>query len=314
MKTILHLLIVFGFLVCNSSHAETIRISFLNDSGVLKETTELLKKSGCRNDGVAAFRKAVERYYSIPFELDLSKFPQVQHGFYSFQSSTQILALLPHALRLTPHPWEFNCFDTVIVASAGQLQVSLSPNDISGVFLAPQMTTNFALLNLPVATARDAFDFSVPAWYREVSQGFIPKSMIDARINLIAALYGNYVLPASTTEDKLNDAVLSTLRVNWKRQAITFPAKFEVISCHAVHLPSHQFTTLHAGLLFTLSKGYSYLEKDSGNGPFVRLDFDNKSDLVAWLSSKFDRQENEGGRYRFATFNDTKIEALRLDH
>ncbi len=311
MKKILHLLIVFGFLACNLSHAGTIRISFLNDSGVLQETVALLKINACNEEGIAAFQKAVERYYSIPFEFDLSKFPPVQHGFYSFQSSTQILAALPHALRLTSHPWEFNCFDTVIVASAGQLQVGLSPDDISGVFLAPQMTTNFTLVNLPVATARDAFDFSYPAWSKEVSEGFIPRSMIDARISLNAALYSNHILPKSTTANNLNEAVMKTLRVNWKHQTITFPSKFDVVTCHAIHLPSHQFTTLHAGLLFTRNNGYVYLEKDSGNGPFVRLDFDSRADLITWLSSKVDRQENGRGRHFLATFNNTKIETLR---
>jgi hypothetical protein len=218
---------------------------------------------------------------------------------------------LPRPLRHTPHPYEFNCFDTAIVASAGQLQVGSHPDDVAGVFLAPQITTNFALLNLPVATARDAFNFSVPAWYRQMVEDFIPRSITDTHVSLVAALHSNYVLPASTTADDLNDTVIKTLRASWSRQAIKFPSRFEVVSCHAVHLPSHQFSTCHVGLLFTRNKVYTYLEKDSGNGPFVRLDFDNHADLLTWLSSKVDRQEKGSGRYFLAAFNDTKVEPLQ---
>ena len=202
MKTMLHVLLTIGLFVYTSSQAGTVRVSFLNDSGVLQETVELLKTNGCRDDGVTAF-------------------------------------------------------------------------------LAPQMTTNFSMLNLPVATARDAFNFSVPSWYGDASEGFIPRSMVDARISLTAALYSNHVLPASTSEDKLNDAVMKTLRANWARQAVTFPSRFEVVLCHAVFLPNHQFSTCHAGLLFIGKKRYTYVEKDSGNGPFVRLDFDIRADLMA---------------------------------
>jgi len=312
MNIVRHFLIVVALLVTGSSHAGTVRLSFLNNDGDFQEMAQLLRTNGCREDGIAAFQKAVKQYYASGFNLDLHKFPQTQHGVYSFLSTTQLLAALPHPLRLIEHQWDFNCFDTVIVASSGQLMAGSHPDDISGVFLAPAITTNYSRINLPAATARDAFNFSVPSWNRDLE--IFPPSFADRRISLTAALFSNYLLPISTSEEKLNNTFLKTVQASWKRQAIAFPSKFEIVLCHTVWLPQQQCSTMHAGLLFTHQKGYTYLEKDSGNGPFVRLELESRTDLIDWLSSKVDRQKKDGGAYFLATFNDTKIERLHLDY
>jgi hypothetical protein len=54
-------------------------------------------------------------------------------------------------------------------------------------------------------------------------------------------------------------------------------------------------------------KRYVYIEKTGGSGPFVRLDFGNTGDLIAWLAWKFDKTK---GVPVFVTFNDSDIERL----
>jgi hypothetical protein len=297
-------------LACVSFEAEAIRISFLNESQALDSTVKFLKDSGCRGDAAAAFRRAVERYNSVPLELDLRKFPSASNGFYSFQSSTQILAALPHNLRETPHAWELNCYDAVIIVAAGQLRSRLGPDDIFGLSLSPQVGTNGEWMIQPTATARDAFTWSVPLWYAAASADFFPRSEQDARVNLVAALYGWYWLPSATDDGNLGEKVMETLRAAWKRQAIEFPSNCEVVLCHEVHVKQRTFGTVHAGLLFATNGGYTYLEKDSGCGPFVRLDFEARAELLLWLAGKPDKPHGKEPARFFATFNDTKLEEL----
>jgi hypothetical protein len=64
--------------------------------------------------------------------------------------------------------------------------------------------------------------------------------------------------------------------------------------------------TDHAGVLFRYNGGYIYLEKAGGSGPFVRLDFKDKTDLTPWLAAAFLNPMPPEG-HRFATFNADSI-------
>jgi hypothetical protein len=282
-------------------------LSFLNDDAALRETLALLRQAGCKEDSVAAFQKVVERYNSTPLQFNLSKFPRAQHGYYIFKSSSQLLAVLPHRLWDIPHPFEFNCFDTVIILANGKFRTDLHPDDHPSEFLPALTVPNDGLFYGHAATAREAFDFSYPAWYRDASDRYIPSSMIDARINLTAAMYCFHARPLSTNQQEVSEQVINILRESWKHQAIAFPSNCQVVLCHGVTLTNHLFATAHAGLLFPVRNGYTYLEKAGGSGPFVRLDFDDRVDLLTYLGGKFEKTMAD---YIFATFNDSKIELL----
>jgi len=289
--------------------ADPLRISFLSDEGALQNTSEFLKSRGCKSYAVGAFQKAVKRYNSTCLKLDLSKFPPAQHGFYSFQSSSKLLAVIPHRLCDIPHAFEFNCFDTTILLANGQLRTGLHPDDHPGEFLAQGVATNGHVLYAHAATAREAFNLSNPTWYQDASDGYIPSSMADTRICLTAAFYCLHILSVSTTDRDISNQVMNVLQASWKNQAIEFPSRFQIVLCHQVNLTNHLFATTHAGLLFPVEKGYIYIEKAGGSGPFVRLDFGDRADLMAWLAWKFDKTM---GDHFFVTFNDSKIEMLHV--
>jgi len=82
--------------------------------------------------------------------------------------------------------------------------------------------------------------------------------------------------------------------------------------CHEVNFPKRWFVTVHAGLLFPRERGYTYIEKSGGSGPFVRLDFDDRAAMLTWLAGMFRGAEKLGYTHHFATFNDTKIERLEV--
>jgi hypothetical protein len=291
---------------------ETIQISFLEVDSSLTSTINFLKRRGCNEHALACFAKSVRHYNSTPLAFDLSRFPRAANGAFTFGSSASLIAAMPYKLRDTPHLFELNCFDAVIALTTGQLRSRLKPDDMFGVSLAPALGTNGQVMLLPTPTAREAFAWSCPSWYQDVSRPFVLEEAINSRINLTVALYGFYLFPSSTQSTNLAAKVLETLRTNWNRQGIMFPEKCEVVLCHEVHSAKCTISTFHAGLLFNRKEGFTYLEKDSGCGPFVRLDFEAKSALLPWLAAKCERHELDGPNSFFVTFNRDEILELSV--
>jgi hypothetical protein len=305
--------IVAGLLLLPlTATAEPIRVSFLSESGALRDTLAVLTNAGCTKEAMVRFKVAVESYHAMPFAFDFTKFPQSRGGFYQFESASRLVAALPHQLCDTEHDYDFNCFDTLITILGDGLRTRLRPDEIFGPTLVPHTATNGAFMILPTATARDAFTVAYTEWYRDATKDAFPQSMSDSRISLTAALFRSHVLPMSTSERKLEDGVLEVLRANWKRQDMTFPKGVEVVLCHQVHFPQFWFVTAHVGLLVSRNKGYTYVEKSGGRGPFVRLDFEERRDLLAWLSGMFRGASKFGYTHHFATFNDAKIQKLEF--
>src|SRR5688572_15900126 len=118
--------------------AATIRIAFMTEGESTQHTLQLLSSSGCPKESVTAFQRVVEHYCSTLSDFDLSRFPPKHGGFYEFESAQALVAALPHQLAATRHDYEFNCFDTVILLSAGALRLKLRPDEIAGPFLVPQ--------------------------------------------------------------------------------------------------------------------------------------------------------------------------------
>lgn len=290
--------------------AGTVRVAFLTEAAPLRDTLDLLRRSGCSPDGVSAFQRAVGRYAASELNLDLKRFPPAHDGFYSFGSASNLVAALPHPLCDTDHPYEFNCFDTVTALAGRLLRTKTRPDDLVGPFLVPYTPTNGSFTILPKATARDAFTQAYPAWYREVTETALPEAVREARISLTAALFRCHLLPQSTTEESLSARVLDALRGSWRQQELRFPSRFQVVLCHEVMLPQRWFVTAHAGLLFPRHHGWTYLEKSGGSGPFVRLDLEDRAELLVWLAAIFRGGERLGYTHHLATFGDRKIEFL----
>ncbi|HEV2209881.1 MAG TPA: hypothetical protein VG167_13965 [Verrucomicrobiae bacterium] len=288
-------------------------ISFLNEASALNSTMEFLKKHGCSGDGLLAFVRAVNYYNLLPFEVDRGKFPEAKNGFYSFQSMSQLIAALPSRLCEAPHPFEVNCYDTVIFLADGQLRSGLGPDDVFGWSAAPRIETNWTVTLSSVATAGDAYSWSCPPWYQELTRGFIPAGSLKSRTNLFVALFSFSPLPGHIPQESVPQKALETLRYNWKCQGILFPRNCEVVLCHKVRLDPPSMLTVHAGLLFTGATSLMYIEKDGGFGPFVRLDFKSKADLLKWLSQEeylSPGPEKEMDMRTFVTFNQDDIEEL----
>lgn len=287
--------------------ADPIRLSFLNDTTALEQTLTFLRKTGCENDSIAAFDKAIKQYYSTPPIIDFRKFPEQKDGYYSFTNMPQLLAAVPPGLCKIPHPFEFNCFDAAIVLANDHLRSNLNPEADLGTFLPTIIAENGMMVYTHARTAKEAFNLCYPSWYQNASSNCIPPSVANARMNLTAAFYCFHRLPAPTNQESLDKEVLQTLCTSWNNQKISFPSNFEIVLCHQVDLANNLIATDHAGLLFQTKNGFVYIEKDGGRGPFIRLDFGDKADLIAWLAWPY---AEANGEIVYATFNNDKIEKL----
>lgn len=302
--------IVLGTLLCISSlQAAAVKLSFLGDEAVLQDTFSFLSKSGCDTEGIATFRHAVQNYFTTEFDIDLSKFPKPRQGFYSFASMPKLVAALPAGALETKHPWGMNCFDLVICLARTQLKVNLRPDEISGTLLVPLLNTNTQpamFVPTGAATPRDAFNRIYPADYREDTKRFFSQTQSDSRICLTAALYRCRWLPTSIPKEKFADSAMQVLMLDWRRDGLTFPGGFELVLVHGEKL--HEMYTEHAGLLFSRGEGYTYIEKRGIKGPFVRLDFMEKSELMMWLAAVWKNCELHDAH--LVTINDSKIDIL----
>ena len=292
--------------------AATVRVSFLTERAAVQNTLTVLRSGGCTQEASGIFQREVERYTASPFDFDFSKFPKSRDGFYTFESAAALVAALPHQLADTRHPYEFNCFDTIIALAGDSLRTTVRPDAVSGPYLVPHTATNGSFAILPRATTRDAFTLAYAEWYRNATESALPKSMQNARVSLTASLLRCHILPQSTTSEGLARGVMEALRASWTNQGMSFPQRFEVVLCHEVSLPQRWFVTAHAGLLFPRERGYTYIEKAGGSGPFVRLDFDDRAALLTWFGGMFRGAEKLGYTHHFATFNDTKIEMIEF--
>lgn len=271
---------------------------------------KVLEESGCPQSSRESFQNAVEKYFTTEFEFDFSKFPKPETGFYEFKSSAELIAALPHRLCETQHRYEINCFDTVILLAGNGISSNLKPDKTAGPFLVSSSTNRETIF--AVTTTQEAFLQQCPIWYMEATEPFIPSSLRNTRINLNAFFFRYYELPALTNENTLKENVMNTLRENWRSQSLKFPGNVEVVLCHQVNPAKRVFNTDHAGLLIPRVKGYTYIEKAGGSGPFVRLDFDSRTDLIPWLTAMYEMYSGSRDGYTnfFVTFNDTQIEQL----
>ena len=305
------LLTIAAMLLGVQLQAGSIRISLLTDSYALQDTLELLKENGCPAESMAAFRRAVERYNSTPGP-DLRMFPRERGGFHGFESPAQLLAALPHKLYETRHAYEFNCFDTVLLLADGQLRTSKRAGEIRGTILSLRTLPQGTQV-VPTTTVASAFTNAYADWYLQATRDVLPKRLAEFRPILTTGLFRCLELPAGTDGRLLTNTTLNALQDGWKQMGFVFPTKAQVVLCHQVNLPQRFLASVHAGLLFPRPRGFTYLEKAGGSGPFVRLDIQNRDDLVPWLSAIFTGAERQGFTHHFVTFNANNLVPLTLE-
>jgi hypothetical protein len=294
--------------VHTSLFAANLRLSFLDHPPALEETVRVLTDAGCDKSNVTTFQDLVRRHYATGSGLDLSSLPDLYDGFYKFSSVRALLKALPQRLTDAEHAYDFNCFDTVILLAGNRLRTGLVSDDPSIPFIISTVSNRVESVTM-VATARDAFSRLYPPWYQDATESCFPQRTRENRISLTAVLAGWHLLPLSVRNDDLAAKGFAVLRASWRAQDLRFPRDLEVVLYHRMCIATDTICTAHAGLFFRTGADYTYIEKAGGSGPYVRLDFTDKADLLCWLCAKSTEAERNTSRF-FATFNDSSIEEL----
>jgi len=310
LRSVLYTVVLLGGSLCGEVTAGSIRVSFLTDHSSMRDTCVLLEGTGCKPEAVRDFARAAKEFYESGPALEITAFPKSEAGFHLFPSTRDFICALPHLMRDSPRSYGINCFDTVILITAERLQIDLHPDAVAGPFFFSKPSTSGVFLSF-ASTARDMFAQKYLPWYTEETAHLFPAPRSNPRISLTAALFSDHVLPIKTTEEELSGAVLEVLSAWSRLTRLRFPQELEVVLCHEVYFPRRTFSTTHAGLLVQRARGYTYVEKAGGCGPFVRLDVESRTDLLPWLASQYRGLEDEY-THLVATFNDAS--AQRLEH
>src|SRR6185436_6118003 len=123
-----------------SAQSAEVRVSFLQDANSLKDTLDLLIQCGCTHEGTAVFKRAVQSYYSEPFEPNLSRFPIATNGFYTFGSPQALISAYFERLDHSPG---FNCADAIVALAERHLRTVSKPDDpIGPIWVSLPQSTN----------------------------------------------------------------------------------------------------------------------------------------------------------------------------
>ena len=294
-----------------STSVPGLRVSFLDDEAQRANAIEFLAEQGFSKKSTGLLRNAMRSFYAEPFEMSMSNFPAQVAGFYSFPSGKELVAALPHKLCESKHGYQINCFDTVLLLAEEDMHTKVGLKDQGRIILAPWNRGKGMPQPIPAASAYDAFRWAYPNWYVTGTVHGVEAEWTAKRICLTVGLNAVKVLPWTTQEAELKDAVLETLRADWDAQGLELPEDYEIILGHNVDMKRRIFLTEHAGLLFRGKKHSTYFEKAGGSGPFVMLEFQDDEELAAWYEGTVSDGHEWGYTHHFMTFNDKRIKQLR---
>ncbi len=226
---------------------------------------------------------------------------------------SHLVAALPHKLCDTTHPYDLNCFDATFILLGRSMHIGVRIDQPLSPFLVPHNPTNGGFRIVQTTNARSAFTLVYAGWYRDATMKYFPEIISNSRACFVACLFRMYALPASLNEATLGNTVMDILRASWKANNMKFPSGVELVMCHDINLPHRVFATSHVACLLRAGNGYVYLEKAGGQGPFVRIDLENKADVLKWLARTFTGAEAKrlGYTHYFVTFGDNSIEQLK---
>jgi len=287
MKSVITILaLVVGPLFVLPALAGTIDVSFLKDDRSRESTLKTLRQAGCPESEVDVLRRAIIHYYNTPFTYDTSAFPVRKEGFYTFASAADFVAALStNRLSQTKHMFEYNCFDTALLAAGYEMHATAEFTATGSPYLAVAIRTNGIEWLVPVASLQDAYNTAYPEWYQRFRTSISGRDQPQKYKTIAASLYQYHTLPLGTDETRMRDALHQVLRNNWSRCGLRFPDNTSVVMLHRARTDYHIAVSDHLGVLVKTQGGYMYLEKAGGQGPFLRIDTSSIEDIATYYST-----------------------------
>lgn len=284
-----------------------IRVSFLNDDAALADTVDVLRSAGISASALSAFERSVRQYYRSPFTVDLKAFPSSREGFYEFPTIQSFVKALPYRLVDADHDWGVSCFDIVVVLCGEALKTSLSIDSQAGPFFAPTALANGAIVVHKADTPRAAFAVTYPSNYVSRVQEIMGIVWTESDTCRSVCLQSCLKLPGPSPHDALGNALLGALKQQWAGWGVSFPSQPQIVLLHSVEAATGGVFTGHGGLLIRRDRGYIYVEKAGGFGPFLRLDVADVDDLTRYYGSIGSHIGSRTLDREFMTINDEQV-------
>lgn len=277
--------------------AAVIRVSFLAHADALQDTMQVFTNHGCMPSSVAAFKKSVEDYFCAGFNLNLSRFPKPDQGFYFFKGVSNFSKAFTNDFKNGSLTNELNCFDLVFILADQHLRLLGRSSDAN--IKSEAVNTSVFQAKVP-----NYFSELYSAEYVRYTRSLISESTHQNRVKLTEIICKMHYFTNAVDGLERGECDINTIVKGGK---IVFPESFEVVFLHALDASQGALITYHAGLIFSLGKGdYMYIEKLGGKGPFLRIDLKDKSDLLLWFSEMNKSFHGQFGKF-YLTFNDRRM-------
>lgn len=280
------MLLLVGRLMVAPSMGDSIRVSFLEDARARESTLELLQQAGCPEDDVNVLRRAIAHYYQTPFNYNLSAFPTPKDAFYEFALVDDFVsALSTNRLSEIEHMFELNCLDTALLIAGHDMDITADFTEMGSPYLAICTFTNRALWLVPVSSLQDAYNTIYPEWYQRFRDNLSGREPSLKYKTMAACLFQYHALPIGTSESDMGLVLSRSLRQHWTRCGIQFPTSMLIAMLHRARTDHHVALSDHFGVIIKTDKGYIYLEKAGGQGPFLRIDTKQIENIAIYYST-----------------------------
>jgi hypothetical protein len=278
-----------------SLRASEIRVSLLNNAVVLDETVKLLLQSGSSSESAQAFRKAVLFHKTDLF--DTSKFREETSGVYHFNNVDELNNAIadPFCEKTATNDMAHNsltCLDlaVLLIKDTGATAPNLK-DDFAAKAFATQ--NNRGSDEKPDYFIRSVSSYS---FYQDGRTLLYPTNgytlitglhRIESEVNLAVSLKGERLLPGIFEDTDLAiHELFSTWNTFRKRDGLTFPEKIKVVSCGYIPMRFHYWAIDHIGVMIENRGKLVYIEKNGPRGPFLRIDFNNETELGRFVANK----------------------------
>ena len=315
------ILATFALPLCGAE----IRASLLNNDTVLNETIELLLQNGSSRESVEAFRKAVLFHKTDLF--DTSKLPQERSGFYYFKNVDELNKAIPDPFcqRTITNDLPHNslvCLDVVVllVKDAGASASRLKEDFAAKCFAKYQNRGSEEKPDYVINTVssysfyQDAqtllYQINAYSWITGLTR-------TESDVDLAVSLKGERLLPGKFED---TDQAIQKLFTNWntlrEKDGLKFPQKIKIVSCGYIPMRFRYWGIDHVAIFVENHGKLMYLEKNGPRGPFLRVDFNNETELGEFVANKLlpegrNPKEISYGAPIFVSINDRLIRIER---
>jgi len=279
----LKFLIITLFFYGLTATAGQIRISFLEDAQVRNDACELLKTNGVSQKVVQEFERLVKEQNAAGNGVDTKRFPTIKNGWYEFRNLSDLTSRQACEFARTPGRPSLVCYDVLGIllhgagVSADKLYENFQAKDILVV-----SSDRKEIRPAKVEVYRTGGELITPPYGYEY---FVGRSRSEAETKLDLSLRAprKIRLGETETDEKLRARFAQHVEV-LHQDGFQFPEKMQVGMVFYVDAARGVMMSDHAFLCFKSGNKLTTLEKTSSTGPFIRGEFEDKSDLAAYAS------------------------------